>query len=153
MAPTQVATPFTNLQKESKGVPHLVAWSRLRFGPPPSPPLPVVICGPSGVGKGTLIAKLMAEFPARLGFSVSHTTRLPRPGEVDGIHYNFTTRPEMEAGVEANQFLEYADVHGNLYGSSEDAVRKVMESGKVTREGGCGGVRLGFRWEAGRQLS
>ena len=74
----------------------------------------------------------MAEFPARLGFSVSHTTRLPRPGEVDGTHYNFTTRPEMEAGVEANQFLEYADVHGNLYGSSENAVRKVMDSGKVT---------------------
>jgi guanylate kinase len=50
----------------------------------------VVICGPSGVGKGTLISKLMAEFRGRLGFSVSHTTRKPRPGEENGVHYHFT---------------------------------------------------------------
>lgn len=53
-------------------------------------PRPVVICGPSGVGKGTLISKLMAEFRGRLGFSVSHTTRKPRPGEENGVHYHFT---------------------------------------------------------------
>lgn len=55
-------------------------------------PLPMVVCGPSGVGKGTLINMLLAQNPKSFGFSVSHTTRGPREGEVDGQHYNFTRR-------------------------------------------------------------
>ena len=58
-------------------------------------PRPVVVCGPSGVGKGTLINKLMAEFPETFGFSVSHTTRAPRPGEEDGVHYHFAEKASM----------------------------------------------------------
>jgi hypothetical protein len=58
----------------------------------PASARPIVICGPSGVGKGTLIAKLMKDYPSAVGFSVSHTTRQPRPGEVDGEHYHFTTK-------------------------------------------------------------
>ena len=60
---------------------------------------PVVICGPSGVGKGTLIARLQAEFPDEFGFSVSHTTRAPRPGEADGVHYHFCSKEAMEAAI------------------------------------------------------
>jgi guanylate kinase len=55
-------------------------------------PYPVVIAGPSGVGKGTLINKLIAQFPDSFGFCVSHTTRAPREGEQDGVHYNFVTK-------------------------------------------------------------
>ena len=57
---------------------------------------PVVVCGPSGVGKGTLLGRLMADYPDEFGFSVSHTTRQPRPGEQDGVHYHFVSREEME---------------------------------------------------------
>eukprot|EP00741_Cyanophora_paradoxa_P023032 tig00021534_g22242.t1 len=92
---------------------------------------PVVICGPSGVGKGTLINRLMTEFPPKFGFSVSHTTRAPRPGEVNGVHYNFTSIPDMEADIAKNKFIEYARVHGNMYGTSIAAVQQVCDSGKV----------------------
>ena len=58
---------------------------------------PLIIAGPSGVGKGTLIKRLTEQdFPDRFGFSVSYTTRKPRPGEVDGVHYNFVERSDFE---------------------------------------------------------
>ena len=94
-------------------------------------PLPTVICGPSGVGKGTLISKLMTEYPDKLGFAVSHTTRKPRFMEQDGVHYHFTNRPDMEAAVKEGKFLESANVHGNMYGTSIAAVEAVADSGKV----------------------
>lgn len=72
---------------------------------------PLVVCGPSGVGKGTLIQKLFDEIPDTFGFSVSHTTRAPRPGEVNGVHYNFVTREIMTNAIEEGRFLEYAHVH------------------------------------------
>eukprot|EP00961_Rhodomonas_salina_P192684 2600808-Rhodomonas_salina.1 len=81
-------------------------------------PKALVIAGPSGVGKGTLIEKLKAEFPDAFGFSVSHTTRAPRPGEENGVHYHFVEKPAMEAEVKDGKFLEHADVHGNMYGTS-----------------------------------
>lgn len=96
---------------------------------------PVVISGPSGVGKGTLIAMLMKEFPTMFGFSVSHTTRAPRGMEKDGIHYHFTERSVMEAEIKDGKFLEFASVHGNLYGTSIEAVEVVADSGKVTNLG------------------
>eukprot|EP00095_Tigriopus_kingsejongensis_P010962 maker-scaffold129_size324999-snap-gene-2.24 protein:Tk10962 transcript:maker-scaffold129_size324999-snap-gene-2.24-mRNA-1 annotation:"guanylate kinase-like" len=92
---------------------------------------PVVLCGPSGSGKSTLMTKLMGEFPEKFGFSVSHTTRDPRPGEVDGVHYNFSTHSEMENMVADGDFLETAEFSGNLYGTSKEAVRKVLESGQI----------------------
>jgi GTPase SAR1 family protein len=88
-------------------------------------PVPVMIVGPSGVGKGTLINKLLEAFPNVFGFSVSHTTRSPRPGEVNGIHYNFVTIPEMEHAIERGEFIEYAKVHTNYYGTSFKAVDDV----------------------------
>ena len=78
---------------------------------------PVVICGPSGVGKGTLIEMLQKRFPTAFGFSVSHTTRPPREGEVDGKHYNFTTVEQIKKDIDDGKFIEYAEVHGKYYGS------------------------------------
>ncbi|XP_024372272.1 uncharacterized protein [Physcomitrium patens] len=95
------------------------------------PPQPVVICGPSGVGKGTLIGKLMKDFPEKFGFSVSHTTRNPRLKEIDGVHYHFASRPVMTQEITEGKFLESAEVHGNLYGTSWAAVEAVADAGKI----------------------
>lgn len=92
---------------------------------------PVVVCGPSGVGKGTLLTRLMGEYPQQFGFSVSHTTRAPRAGEVDGVHYHFTDKAKMEAMIARGEFIEHARVHANLYGTSVSAVKAVREAGKT----------------------
>lgn len=91
----------------------------------------MVVCGPSGVGKGTLLGRLMAEYPDDFGFSVSHTTRQPRPGEKDGVHYHFCSKESMEKMIADGGFIEYARVHANLYGTSIAAVRDVSEQGKT----------------------
>ena len=80
-------------------------------------PRPLVVCGPSGSGKSTLLQRLFAEYPNMFGFSVSHTTRSPRPGEVDGKHYHFTTREAMTEAVTRGEFLETAEFSKNLYGT------------------------------------
>lgn len=77
----------------------------------------LIICGPSGSGKSTLLRRLFDDFPDKFGFSVSHTTRNPRPGEVNGLHYHFTTREEMEAAVQSGEFLESAVFANNMYGT------------------------------------
>jgi len=92
---------------------------------------PVVIAGPSGVGKGTLIELLMKEYPEHFGFSISHTTRDPRPQEVNGVHYHFSNRSDMATMIDANEFLESADVHGNYYGTSKAAVNSVTKQNKI----------------------
>ncbi len=77
-----------------------------------------IICAPSGAGKTSLVAELLRrDRSARL--SVSHTTRAPRPGEQDGHDYHFVSRSAFEAMIERGEFLESADVHGNLYGTSQ----------------------------------
>ena len=79
---------------------------------------PVVFAGPSGVGKGTLIEMLQQRFPNhQFGFSVSHTTRPPRDGEVDGVHYNFTTVEQIKKEIDQGKFIEFAEVHGKYYGT------------------------------------
>ena len=92
---------------------------------------PLVMCGPSGVGKTTLKEMLMAKYPGKFGFSVSHTTRPPRTGEADGVDYNFSTKEIMLKMIAEDKFVEYANVHLNIYGTSIAAVRKVMEAGKI----------------------
>lgn len=92
---------------------------------------PILICGPSGVGKGTIIDILMKRCPGLFGFSVSNTTRAPRPGEENGVHYNFVTVPEMEAAISNGEFIEYAKVHSNYYGTSVKAVENVMSEGRI----------------------
>lgn len=94
-------------------------------------PRPLVICGPSGSGKSTLLKKLFKEFPETFGFSVSHTTRKPRPGEENGVHYHFVSVEEMQAAIENGEFIETAVFSGNMYGTSKKAVETVQQHGKV----------------------
>ena len=94
-------------------------------------PRPLVICGPSGSGKSTLLKRLMAEYPDTFGFSVSHTTRKPRPGEEHGVHYFYVSREELNKRIAAGEFLETAEFSGNLYGTSLAAVEQVQGVGKV----------------------
>ncbi|KAI5285712.1 guanylate kinase, partial [Ascosphaera aggregata] len=92
---------------------------------------PVVLSGPSGTGKSTLLKKLFAEFPQTFGFSVSHTTRAPRPGEQDGREYYFTTKESFLDLVKADGFIEYAQFGGNYYGTSKKAVKDVAGKGRI----------------------
>ncbi|XP_016919754.1 guanylate kinase isoform X2 [Apis cerana] len=94
-------------------------------------PRPLVLCGPSGSGKSTLIKKLFEEFPDTFGYSVSHTTRTPRPGEEDGKHYHFTTKEKMQKQIEQDEFIETAIFSGNMYGTSKRAVEEVQQMGKI----------------------
>lgn len=89
----------------------------------------IVITGPSGVGKGTLV-KLLLNQHSDLYLSVSTTTRSPRQGEVDGQDYYFTTRKKFEAMIEAGEFLEWAEYAGNYYGTPHHAVEKQLAKGK-----------------------
>lgn len=88
-----------------------------------------VFSGPSGVGKGTLKAKLFEEFAGRIAYSVSATTRGPREGEVDGKDYFFISRQEFERRVKNNEFLEHAEFAGNCYGTPRTYVEKLLDSG------------------------
>ena len=88
-----------------------------------------IICGPSGVGKGTVVARLRASDPT-LYFSVSATTRAPRAGEADGVHYHFLNRETFEQWINAGDFLEYAEYVGNLYGTPRLYVDRAMEQGR-----------------------
>ena len=89
-----------------------------------------VFSGPSGVGKGTLNAKLFAEFGDQIAFSVSATTRAPREGEIDGKHYFFISRQDFENRIANNDFLEYAQFAGNCYGTPKSYVMSLLEQGK-----------------------
>lgn len=89
----------------------------------------IVISGPSGAGKGT-ICKALLEKHENIYLSVSATTRAPRAGEVDGINYYFLTKEFFEEKVQQNGFLEYANVHGNFYGTPKVNVEKMLEEGK-----------------------
>ena len=88
-----------------------------------------VFSGPSGVGKGTLKAKLFEEFADRIAYSVSATTRGPREGEVDGKDYFFISRQEFERRAKNNEFLEHAEFAGNCYGTPRAYVEKLLDSG------------------------
>ncbi len=78
-----------------------------------------IVSAPSGAGKSSLLHAALIENRDDLQLSVSHTTRPPRPGEEDGLHYNFTTVEQFEQDIENDQFLEYAKVFDNYYGTSE----------------------------------
>lgn len=88
---------------------------------------PVVVSGPSGCGKSTLLTRLMSkdQFRDKFMFSVSHTTRSPRPGEVDGVAYHFTTKEKFHSMVSEGLFLESAEFSGNCYGTSKKAVTDI----------------------------
>lgn len=88
----------------------------------------LVIAGPSGAGKGTIVQRLKEREPD-LRWSVSWTTRAPREGEVEGVDYHFTTREEFERLRDAGGFLEWFDVYEDMYGTPEAPVREHLASG------------------------
>jgi len=89
----------------------------------------LVVCAPSGTGKSTLISKLREEFP-NFGFSISYTTRAPRGDEQDGREYHFVSRETFVAMRSQGEFCEWAEVHGNLYGTATDPVFEMLNAGR-----------------------
>ena len=89
----------------------------------------IIYTGPSGCGKGTVMAKFLPKNP-ETRMSVSCTTRAPRQGEIDGVHYFYITREKFEAMIAENAFLEYAEYAGNYYGTPKKAVTDMLDAGK-----------------------
>lgn len=90
----------------------------------------IVISGPSGVGKDTVLEELFRLAPDTLRYSVSYTTRPQRPAEQDGVAYSFVDEPTFEAMRKDREFLEYAQVHDHWYGTSESRVREALDRGE-----------------------
>jgi len=104
-----------------------------------------IVAAPSGAGKSSLIKALLDANPSSdMKVSVSHTTRQPRPGEVDGIHYNFISVADFKAQIENNEFFEWAEVFGNYYGTSRVMIEKTLEQGID--------IFLDIDWQGARQI-
>lgn len=104
----------------------------------------LILCGPSGAGKGAIMDELMLRDPGTYELCVSHTSRQPRPGEINGTHYHFVSKESMSKEIKRNErsstvdssaltykFLECAEVHGNFYGTSANSVRNIHEKGLI----------------------
>ena len=92
-------------------------------------PLLLVVSAPSGAGKSSLCKRLMEKFP-RMTYSISCTTRAPRGGEQNGVHYHFLSEAEFTARIAAGEFLEHALVHGNRYGTLKKTVHDALAQGR-----------------------
>lgn len=103
----------------------------------------LILSSPSGAGKSTL-AKMLMQWDPTIRFSVSATTRAPRPGEVDGREYYFRSRAEFEEMVAAGEMLEHAEVFGNFYGSPKGPVQVAMAEGRDTL--------FDIDWQGGQQI-
>ena len=103
----------------------------------------IILSAPSGAGKTSLGRALMEKMP-NVTWSVSHTTRSPRPGEIDGRDYHFVSRDEFQRLLDEGDFLEYAEVYGNWYGTSRSALEKQLAEGKI--------VLLDIDWQGARQI-
>lgn len=102
-----------------------------------------VVAAPSGAGKTSLVNALIEKIP-RAHLSVSHTTRAPRPGEVDSVHYHFINANEFKQMVAGGKFLEHANVFGHSYGTSRQAVQDQIDNGRD--------VILEIDWQGARQI-
>lgn len=91
-------------------------------------PLVIVVSGPSGAGKSTILQRVLLEVP-RLLFSVSHTTRPPRPGEREGSDYHYVSRDEFQRLATGEKFVEWAEVHGQCYGTARSEYDRAAEEG------------------------
>ena len=111
----------------------------------PSRGILVIISSPSGAGKTTLARRLLSEFEGHLSFSVSYTTRPIRKNERNGVDYHFVDDAEFSSMVEADEFAEWAEVHGNKYGTSRAAVDRALGSGTD--------VVFDVDWQGGQALS
>jgi guanylate kinase len=105
-------------------------------------PLPLIVSSPSGAGKTTLTSRMLSELP-ELRFSVSHTTRKPRQNEQNGREYHFVDRPEFLRLIEQGAFLEWAEVHGNLYGTGK---------AELTRNQNARGIIFDIDHQGARQI-
>jgi guanylate kinase len=105
----------------------------------------LILSSPSGAGKTTLTRRIEREFP-ELIFSVSHTTRPRRPTEVDGRDYHFVDRETFESMVRGEAFLEWAEVHGNFYGTSFSEIERARGTA------GCGGMIFDIDYQGARQI-
>jgi guanylate kinase len=102
-----------------------------------------IVAAPSGAGKSTLVNALLEREPG-ISLSISHTTRAPRPGDVNGVQYHFVDRAAFEAMVAHGDFLEHAEVFGNGYGTSRGAVEPILATGRD--------VLLEIDWQGARQV-
>ena len=93
-------------------------------------PSTVVISAPSGAGKTTLNRRLQAEHP-NVEVSISHTTRAPREGEQDGVHYYFVSQKQFDEHIIKEDFLEWAEVHGHFYGTSKKELQRITQKGHI----------------------
>tara|TARA_R110002167_G_scaffold111870_5_gene283996 strand:- start:4164 stop:4808 length:645 start_codon:yes stop_codon:yes gene_type:complete len=109
-----------------------------------------ILAAPSGAGKSSLIKALLEKHPSTdehnnaMQVSVSHTTRAPRPGEVDGVHYHFVDHTEFESLIEQGAFFEHAEVFGNYYGTSKIVIEQTLRQGID--------VFLDIDWQGARQV-
>ena len=103
----------------------------------------VIVSSPSGAGKTTLCQRLMRDFPPIM-FSVSYTTRPPRTNEREGVDYHFVDNDAFQKMIEAGEFAEWAEVHGNRYGTTRRAVAEALEGGRD--------VLFDIDWQGGKQL-
>ncbi|WP_028116407.1 guanylate kinase [Ferrimonas senticii] len=103
-----------------------------------------IVAAPSGAGKSSLISALLQDKPADMQVSVSSTTRAPRPGEQDGVHYHFLSVEQFKAQIEQGHFFEYAEVFGNFYGTSKLTIEQTLANGID--------VFLDIDWQGARQV-
>ena len=104
-----------------------------------------ILSSPSGAGKSSLTSALLERYgQGSMKLSVSHTTRAPRPGEQDGVHYHFTDKDSFKSLIEQDAFFEYAEVFGNFYGTSRIAVEEMLAQGID--------VFLDIDWQGARQV-
>jgi len=109
----------------------------------PAPGTLFIVAAPSGAGKSTLVNALLEREPG-IALSISHTTRAPRPGDVDGLQYHFVDRARFERMAADGDFLEHANVFGNCYGTSRGAVEPILTSGRD--------VLLEIDWQGAAQV-
>ena len=110
-----------------------------------APFLMLILSSPSGAGKTTLTRMIQQRFP-ELRFTVSHTTRAPRSNEIDGVHYHFTDHESFREKVRGGSFLEWAEVHGNYYGTSLTEIIRAEQDPK------CAGIIFDIDFQGARQI-
>ncbi|CAD8147397.1 unnamed protein product [Paramecium octaurelia] len=91
---------------------------------------PLIVSGPSGVGKGSLVTRLLQN-SQNFVYSVSLTTRKPRPNEKNGVNYYFVNKDVFDENIKNNEFLEFCEVHGNLYGTAKHQINNIIKQNKI----------------------
>ncbi|ORZ35686.1 P-loop containing nucleoside triphosphate hydrolase protein [Catenaria anguillulae PL171] len=123
--------PQLHLSNTTGVNPHSLYFSSSGLGGTPCPFLPLIICGPAGVGKRTLINKLLKEFPQIFGTVISHTTRKPRQGERHGVDYYFVNKADIDQLVKGGKMASVVSLFGHVYGTSIESCERVKNEGKI----------------------